>query len=126
MVRTDLGMTKGKMVAQCCHATLMCYQAALRHAPNLVRRWETRGQTKVALQANGGEDELLALQAHAMSLGVVAKIVHDAGRTQIAAGSATVLGLGPGAFVSLPPLPPSPRLPSSSCAAPEREKLRTM
>ena len=30
-----------------------------------------------------------------MSLGICAKIIHDAGRTQIAAGSATVLGVGP-------------------------------
>ena len=117
VVRTDLGMTKGKMAAQCGHATLMCYKAALRHAPNLVRRWETRGQTKVAVQVGGGEDELLVLQAHAMSLGVVAKIVHDAGRTQIAAGSATALGLGPGAFLSLP----SPPL-HFPCQTREREK----
>jgi peptidyl-tRNA hydrolase len=31
-----------------------------------------------------------------MSLGVCAKIIHDAGRTQIASGTATVLGVGPG------------------------------
>jgi len=89
-------MTKGKIAAQCGHATLMCYKAASRYAPGLVRRWETYGQTKVAVQVKGGEEELLMLQAQALSLGVVAKIVHDAGRTQIASGSATVLGLGPG------------------------------
>jgi peptidyl-tRNA hydrolase, PTH2 family len=50
---------------------------------------------KVALQAKS-EDELLMLQAAAMSLSLTAKLVHDAGRTQIAAGSATVLGIGPG------------------------------
>jgi PTH2 family peptidyl-tRNA hydrolase len=53
------------------------------------------GQAKVALKANS-EDELLILQAQAVSLGLCAKIIHDAGRTQIAAGSATVLGIGPG------------------------------
>lgn len=88
-------MTKGKIAAQCGHAALMCYKAALRSAPGLIQRWETMGQTKIAVQNKGGEEELLELQAKAMSLGVVAKIVHDAGRTQIAAGSATVLGLGP-------------------------------
>jgi PTH2 family peptidyl-tRNA hydrolase len=50
---------------------------------------------KVALQAKS-EDELLMLQAAAMSLSLTAKLIHDAGRTQIAAGSATVLGIGPG------------------------------
>ena len=88
-------MTKGKIAAQCGHAALMCYKAGLRSAPNLVKRWEMLGQTKIAVQAKGGEEELQELQAKAMSLGVVAKVVHDAGKTQIAAGSATVLGLGP-------------------------------
>jgi peptidyl-tRNA hydrolase len=50
---------------------------------------------KVALQVKS-EEELLVLQATAMSLNLTAKVIHDAGRTQIAAGSATVLGIGPG------------------------------
>jgi len=36
------------------------------------------------------------LQAKAMSMGLCAQVIHDAGRTQIASGSATVLGVGPG------------------------------
>ena len=36
------------------------------------------------------------LQAQAVSLGLCAQVIHDAGRTQIASGSATVLGIGPG------------------------------
>lgn len=35
------------------------------------------------------------LQAKAMSLGLTAEIIADAGRTQIEAGSHTVLGIGP-------------------------------
>ena len=35
------------------------------------------------------------LYAKAISLGVNSTVIHDAGRTQIVAGSATVLGLGP-------------------------------
>jgi len=35
------------------------------------------------------------LQARAISLGLCAQMIHDQGRTQIAAGSATVLGVGP-------------------------------
>jgi len=41
------------------------------------------------------EDELEMLQARAISLGLCAQMIHDQGRTQIAAGSATVLGVGP-------------------------------
>ncbi|CAI6257961.1 unnamed protein product [Periconia digitata] len=96
VVRTDLGMTKGKIGAQCGHATLACYKQFLRAAPNspILRRWERSGQAKVALQVKS-EEELEMLQAQAVSLGVVAHIIHDAGRTQIASGSATVLGIGP-------------------------------
>ena len=39
---------------------------------------------------------MLMLQAQAVSLGLCAQVIHDAGRTQIASGSATVLGIGPG------------------------------
>ncbi|EWC48714.1 hypothetical protein DRE_00019 [Drechslerella stenobrocha 248] len=93
-VRTDLGMTKGKIAAQCGHATLACYKAVSRHAPLLLKRWEYMGQAKIALKVDS-EEELLTLQAQAMSVGLVARVVHDAGRTQIASGSATVLGIGP-------------------------------
>lgn len=87
--------TTGKIAAQCGHATLACYKALQSTKQNtILRRWERYGQAKVALQVKS-EDELELLQAQAMSLGVCAKIIHDAGRTQIASGSATVLGVGP-------------------------------
>ena len=59
-----------------------------------MKRWEKYGQAKVALQTKS-EEELEVLQAQALSLGICAQIIHDAGRTQIASGSATVLGVGP-------------------------------
>lgn len=137
VVRTDLGMQKGisiphflpsfaliryirsgltnpsagKIAAQCSHATLSNYRLLLSqpHLSPLLRRWESTGQAKIALQAppplsgaspdstnGGGEGELEKLRAQARQLGLCATIVHDAGRTQIAAGSATVLGVGPG------------------------------
>ncbi|KAI9789317.1 MAG: hypothetical protein M1816_006205 [Peltula sp. TS41687] len=96
VVRTDLGMTKGKIAAQCSHATLACYKTLLR-SPNrsVLDRWERQAQSKVAVQAKS-EDELMTLQAQAISLGLCARVIRDAGRTQIASGSATVLGVGPG------------------------------
>ncbi|MCJ1288619.1 hypothetical protein MMC34_000147 [Xylographa carneopallida] len=97
VVRTDLGMGKGKIAAQCSHATLACYTYFLAHAPTspLLKRWQALGQAKIALQCRS-EAELLALQARAGGLGLCARVVRDAGRTQIASGSATVLGVGPG------------------------------
>lgn len=75
---------------------MACYKHFLKHSPEstILRRWERLGQAKVALQVKS-EEELELLQAQAMSLGLVAHIIHDAGRTQIASGSATVLGIGP-------------------------------
>ncbi|TLD28425.1 hypothetical protein PspLS_03148 [Pyricularia sp. CBS 133598] len=100
VVRTDLGMTKGKIAAQCSHATLACYKVLTRAASKsdaaarLLRRWERMGQAKIAVQVKS-QEELEELQGVARSLGVTAEAIHDAGRTQIAAGSMTVLGVGP-------------------------------
>ncbi|KAI8987146.1 peptidyl-tRNA hydrolase PTH2-domain-containing protein [Pilobolus umbonatus] len=95
VVRSDLGMTKGKIAAQCGHATLACYKIANKVNPQLLRVWEQSGQAKVALKCDS-EDKLLELQAIALSLGLPAQVIQDAGRTQIASGSRTVLGVGPG------------------------------
>ncbi|KAG8530905.1 uncharacterized protein KY384_004262 [Bacidia gigantensis] len=96
VVRTDLGMGKGKIAAQASHATLACYTTLRTSHPNhpVLRRWESFGAAKIAVQAQS-EEELLVLQAQAISLGLCARIIHDAGRTQIASGTATVLGVGP-------------------------------
>ena len=40
--------------------------------------------------------ELELVLARALSLGLVVCPIHDAGRTQVAAGSRTVCGVGPG------------------------------
>ncbi|EMD41717.1 hypothetical protein CERSUDRAFT_79352 [Gelatoporia subvermispora B] len=88
-------MTTGKIAAQCGHATLACYKALSNTNPELLRHWERTGQAKIALKASS-EDELLELEAVAKSLNLCARSILDAGRTQIAAGSRTVLGIGPG------------------------------
>ncbi|PLB38230.1 aminoacyl-tRNA hydrolase PTH2 [Aspergillus candidus] len=101
VVRTDLGMTKGKIAAQCSHATLACYKYLTTHTPtsSMLRRWERQGQAKIALQTKS-EEEMELLQAQAISLGLCAQVITDAGRTQIASGSRTVLGvLGPKSVV---------------------------
>ncbi|ODV94317.1 hypothetical protein PACTADRAFT_44510 [Pachysolen tannophilus NRRL Y-2460] len=98
IVRTDLQMGKGKAAAQCCHAAIALYRLMLtgEFSKNLqlLERWENSGQAKITLKCDNQEDMDL-LYARAISLNINSYIVHDAGRTQIAAGSATVLGLGP-------------------------------
>ncbi|KIY51364.1 peptidyl-tRNA hydrolase [Fistulina hepatica ATCC 64428] len=91
-------MTSGKIAAQ--HAALACYQTMRLANPALLRQWERGGQTKIALRCSG-EDELLLLQAQAQSFRLCARSIKDAGRTQIAAGSRTVLGIvGPSRLVN--------------------------
>ncbi|GAW15025.1 hypothetical protein ANO14919_044330 [Xylariales sp. No.14919] len=102
VVRTDLGMTKGKIAAQCSHATLACYKTLSRSAARqptsaeakILQRWERLGQAKIAVQVKS-QDELLTLMGKARGLGVTAEVIQDAGRTQIDPGSLTVLGVGP-------------------------------
>ncbi|KAH7259669.1 peptidyl-tRNA hydrolase PTH2-domain-containing protein [Fusarium redolens] len=99
VVRTDLGMTKGKIAAQCSHATLACYKTLSRAPANspqsqILKRWERLGQAKIAVQVKS-QDEMLELRRKARSLGITAEVIQDAGRTQIEAGSMTVLGVGP-------------------------------
>ncbi|KZZ94967.1 peptidyl-tRNA hydrolase 2 [Moelleriella libera RCEF 2490] len=97
VVRTDLGMTKGKIAAQCSHATLACYKMLAggnAQAKEVLRRWEKRGQAKIAVQVKS-EQELTELRWKALELGVTAEVIQDAGRTQIDPGSLTVLGVGP-------------------------------
>lgn len=93
----------GKIAAQCSHATLACYKALSRAAAKngnsspearLLSRWERYGQAKIAVQVKS-EDELKSLRAAARASGVTAEVIADAGRTQIDAGSLTVLGVGP-------------------------------
>jgi len=94
VVNTSLGMSKGKIGAQTAHAALGAYQLAVSSQPSLVRKWERDGQTKICLKGNTTE-ELEQLQKHARSLNIPTYLVRDAGRTQIEAGSKTVLAVGP-------------------------------
>ncbi|PNF36921.1 Peptidyl-tRNA hydrolase 2, mitochondrial [Cryptotermes secundus] len=95
VVRTDLKMGKGKAAAQCSHAAVMAYERALRHQPTVLRQWQACGQAKVVLKVET-EDELLKLSHEARKWGLITSLVCDAGHTQVAPGSKTVLGIGPG------------------------------
>jgi len=93
-VRMDLKMDKGKIAAQCGHASLAAYRAAKRSHPQYVRTWQLLGQTKIAVKIPSGAD-LEQLEARARALRVPFRTIQDAGRTQVEPGSRTVIGLGP-------------------------------
>ena len=94
IVRTDIEMSRGKIASQCAHAAIGCYTKAPRI---LVQRWQLLGQPKIVLKSDKpGESNLLKIQEQANQLGLTTILVQDAGRTQVAAGTSTVLGIGPG------------------------------
>ncbi|XP_010453864.1 PREDICTED: peptidyl-tRNA hydrolase 2, mitochondrial-like [Camelina sativa] len=95
VVRNDLKMGKGKIAAQCSHATLGLYKKLVRRAPKALDCWEECAQPKVVVKIED-EDEMLELQERAKSLKLPTHITIDAGRTQIAPNSRTVMAiLGP-------------------------------
>mmetsp|Transcript_24869 Transcript_24869/g.67716 ORF Transcript_24869/g.67716 Transcript_24869/m.67716 type:complete len:174 (-) Transcript_24869:701-1222(-) len=93
-VNESLKMGKGKIGAQCAHAAVGVLQSSQRTQGVALRQWEMCGQPKIALRINN-EEEMDDLAEKATAAGLPAYIVCDAGRTQIAAGSQTVLAVGP-------------------------------
>mmetsp|Transcript_7489 Transcript_7489/g.15360 ORF Transcript_7489/g.15360 Transcript_7489/m.15360 type:complete len:184 (-) Transcript_7489:193-744(-) len=93
-VNQELGMGKGKIAAQVGHAAVGCYKRAKRQCPSALSAWEKTGCAKIAVKCPT-EEEMEIIYAKALSKGLPLYLVEDAGRTQIAAGSRTVLGLGP-------------------------------
>ncbi|GAW05943.1 peptidyl-trna hydrolase 2 [Lentinula edodes] len=94
VVRTDLNMSTGKIAAQCSMLQdVIILKSGLLEAMGKQR-------IKIALKCFS-EEELLTLQAQAQSLNLCARSIQDAGRTQVAAGSRTVLGIaGPAKLVN--------------------------
>jgi len=93
-VRTDLSMSKGKVAAQCGHAVLGSYKIAKRITPEYVKAWEWRAQAKITLKVDS-EAQMDEIAAAARAAGLPSIIIEDAGRTEVAPGTRTVLGIGP-------------------------------
>ncbi|MET7425431.1 peptidyl-tRNA hydrolase Pth2 [Dactylosporangium sp. NPDC005555] len=92
VVRTDLGMGKGKIAAQVAHAAVAAVLAG-PHGP-VFESWLGAGQPKVVLKI-ADEDGLAALCAQAAEAGLPVRVIRDAGRTQVASGTATCCAIGP-------------------------------
>ena len=94
VIRADLKMGKGKLVAQGAHAAVSAYLDATKKHPDWAKRWIQNGQKKIAVKING-EREILELEKVAVELGLPCALIRDAGHTQLAPGTITVLGIGP-------------------------------
>ena len=94
VMRKDIGMEKGKLVAQGAHAAVACAMAA--YTTNIYRysEWYAEGQRKIALKVDT-LDELMAIAAEAEKEGLIVSLIKDAGRTQLEPGTITCIGIGP-------------------------------
>jgi peptidyl-tRNA hydrolase, PTH2 family len=92
VVRTDLGMGRGKIAAQVAHAAVAAALASLGTTD--FAAWLAEGQPKVVLKVGtAGQLEDVVRQARAGGLPV--EVISDAGRTQVTPGTLTCCALGP-------------------------------
>ncbi len=90
IVRTDLGMGKGKIAAQVAHASV---EVLDKVKPGIVEEWKQQGMKKIVLKVSG-KKELLGLFQQMRKL-FPAALIKDAGLTQIKAGEPTCIAIGP-------------------------------
>jgi PTH2 family peptidyl-tRNA hydrolase len=94
VLRMDLGMSTGKLIAQACHAAVGASELGKKENHKAWRRWRDEGAKKVALEAESLE-EIEGLAEKAKKLDIVSILIQDAGHTEVPPGTVTALGLGP-------------------------------
>uniref|UniRef100_A0A915EQZ4 peptidyl-tRNA hydrolase n=1 Tax=Ditylenchus dipsaci TaxID=166011 RepID=A0A915EQZ4_9BILA len=94
VVNTSLKMQGGKMAAQVAHAALGVYRVAKKsdQGRKALAKYAREGEKMVVVKGQSAE-QLEDLCERAKNKGLFAYVVQDAGRTQVASGSLTVLGL---------------------------------
>ncbi len=91
LIRQDLKLPKGKLAGQCSHASV---EAVLKSDKKVVNAWQHEGMPKIVLKVKN-EKELLHYFQLAKDAGLIASLITDAGRTVIAPGTKTCVGIGP-------------------------------
>ncbi|MEM2909413.1 MAG: peptidyl-tRNA hydrolase Pth2 [Candidatus Bilamarchaeaceae archaeon] len=94
VVRSDLRLGKGKLAAQCSHASLAAFRLVEKRNPEIATAWEVEGQKKIVLKVSS-ERELLQYFELARREGIPCELVRDAGHTQVEPGTITCFGAGP-------------------------------
>ncbi len=91
LIRTDLKMGKGKLAAQCSHASIGAYLKAKKYSKN---KWIREGMKKVVLKVSS-EKEIKDFYKLAKKEKLPCELIIDRGLTQIKPGTITALGIGP-------------------------------
>lgn len=91
VIRTDLDMGRGKIAAQSSHASVSVLSKAKKED---IEEWKNEGMKKVVLKVSS-EEELMKVYSEAKKAKLPCVIIEDRGLTQVEAGSATAVGIGP-------------------------------
>jgi len=98
VMRNDLNMRKGKMVAQGAHAAMMplVLNAGVREVEDKLYNWLTQSaMLKVCVRCDS-EAQLLDIEAQANAAGIECHVITDAGFTEFnGVPTKTCLALGP-------------------------------
>jgi PTH2 family peptidyl-tRNA hydrolase len=107
VVRKDLNMRKGKIAAQCCHASMSFLTRRLPTKEPITevhQKWLDDIFTKICVSVDS-EQELLDLFNRAKELNIEAHLVTDNGRTEFhGVPTVTCLALGPDYDTILDPI----------------------
>lgn len=91
VVRDDLKLSAGKLAVQVAHGAVSAYEWA---SDSVKKSWKEGGQKKVVVRVKTLQD-MYILKEQARRQGLPTALITDAGRTEIAPGTITVLGIGP-------------------------------
>ncbi|MBI1935818.1 peptidyl-tRNA hydrolase [Candidatus Woesearchaeota archaeon] len=91
LVREDLKLPKGKLAAQCSHASV---DSILKSDRKIVDLWRKEGGKKIVLKVKD-EKELFKYKQMAEDYGLKTALITDAGHTVLEPGTITCLGIGP-------------------------------
>ena len=96
VMRTDLNMRKGKMIAQGAHASIMfLIRDRMQREYQGVIDWINEGMTKICVRCDS-EDQLIELETKAELAGLRVNLITDKGTTEFnGVPTKTCLAIGP-------------------------------
>lgn len=96
VLRKDLNMRKGKMVAQGCHASLcsLMFPAGHKASQDTTKDWFKNGQKKICVGVES-EEELKEVFDQAFAAKLPCYHVLDSGITEFGEPTYTAVGIGP-------------------------------
>lgn len=101
VVRNDLNMRKGKMVAQGTHAAVLSVLTGIDSTDSkMVWKWLQTGKTTICVRIDT-ESDLFDLVRKAKDAGLICELIRDAGLTEFKEPTYTCCAIGPGAAADI-------------------------